>query len=302
METPAAQNVASPLSSCKRWSQSGGIVTHPSLCPKKKRGLRTRRCHSFPARHCETHEMMMRAASTLMLLNVAMVSGQACSNACSFANDGDCDDGRSGAVSSLCPLGSDCADCGAATSIATHCTCDNYNAFLDGVGASTTTGSPVACANAAAGCSFTSRQCIMTSNNGVVTFEHSCVGATATPTPAPAPPPTASTATVETGACDSMPTTSHCCKDGEPDDYVCSATYSCAKGVCLAATYKLCTDDPITLTNYACAATYSCGRGSCVPATYTLCGTSGTKPAQRPTRVAAQAPPRRTPTWSATTI
>jgi hypothetical protein len=82
--------------------------------------------------------------------------------------------------------------------------------------------------------------------------------------------------TASTSSCDSMPSTSHCCKDGTPDDYPCPATYSCAKGICLAATYKLCTDDP-TGVDYACASTYSCGRGSCVAATYTLCGTSGTK-------------------------
>ena len=57
----------------------------------------------------------MRAASTLMLLHVAMVSGQACSNTCASAyavNDGICDDGGSGSLFSMCPLGSDCNDCG----------------------------------------------------------------------------------------------------------------------------------------------------------------------------------------------
>ena len=57
----------------------------------------------------------MRAASTLMLLHVGMVSGQACSNTCASAyavNDGICDDGGSGSLFSMCPLGSDCNDCG----------------------------------------------------------------------------------------------------------------------------------------------------------------------------------------------
>ena len=35
-----------------------------------------------------------------------------CSNTCQWAADGECDDGGPGAINSLCPLGSDCSDCG----------------------------------------------------------------------------------------------------------------------------------------------------------------------------------------------
>ena len=35
-----------------------------------------------------------------------------CENSCEYAGDGDCDDGGPNALFSLCPLGSDCADCG----------------------------------------------------------------------------------------------------------------------------------------------------------------------------------------------
>jgi hypothetical protein len=35
-----------------------------------------------------------------------------CENTCDLANDGECDDGRSGAGSDLCMPGTDCADCG----------------------------------------------------------------------------------------------------------------------------------------------------------------------------------------------
>ncbi len=35
-----------------------------------------------------------------------------CSNECPLANDGDCDDGRPGAVTGVCARGTDCADCG----------------------------------------------------------------------------------------------------------------------------------------------------------------------------------------------
>jgi hypothetical protein len=35
-----------------------------------------------------------------------------CTNSCEHANDGECDDGRPGSVTSLCRSGTDCADCG----------------------------------------------------------------------------------------------------------------------------------------------------------------------------------------------
>ena len=38
-----------------------------------------------------------------------------CSNTCRFAGDGECDDGREGAQTSLCTFGTDCADCGFGT-------------------------------------------------------------------------------------------------------------------------------------------------------------------------------------------
>ena len=74
-----------------------------------------------------------------------------------------------------------------------------------------------------------------------------------------------------------MSNTDHCCKDGAPDDYPCRATYTCGKGTCLRATYKLCTDGPTGAGDYQCSSTETCGRGICVQATKTLCGTSGTK-------------------------
>ena len=39
-------------------------------------------------------------------------AGCKCTNTCTYANDGSCDDGGAGKDYSLCPLGSDCADCG----------------------------------------------------------------------------------------------------------------------------------------------------------------------------------------------
>jgi hypothetical protein len=39
-------------------------------------------------------------------------SGGGCSNACQYANDGECDDGGAGATTDACAFGSDCGDCG----------------------------------------------------------------------------------------------------------------------------------------------------------------------------------------------
>eukprot|EP00964_Phaeocystis_antarctica_P132780 scaffold96894_cov60-Phaeocystis_antarctica.AAC.1 len=211
---------------------------------------------------------MMRAASTIMLLHLATVSGQACSNACSYANDGFCDDGRAGSTNNFCPLGTDCADCGNAVGLATHCTCDNVNNFLGGGVVNNLHAARVACDNAFAGCSFSSRSCETTTVNNVVQkFTWDCAGASA-----PSAPTSAAT-----GACAGMSNTDHCCKDGAPDDYPCRATYTCGKGTCLRATYKLCTDGPTGAGDYQCSSTETCGRGICVQATKTLCGTSGTK-------------------------
>ena len=38
--------------------------------------------------------------------------GGACENTCATANDGECDDGGPGHLYALCPLGTDCNDCG----------------------------------------------------------------------------------------------------------------------------------------------------------------------------------------------
>ena len=38
-------------------------------------------------------------------------ASSSCTNTCSFAFDNDCDDGRPGALTSLCARGTDCADC-----------------------------------------------------------------------------------------------------------------------------------------------------------------------------------------------
>lgn len=40
------------------------------------------------------------------------VAAGTCEDTCPYARDGACDDGRDGSVTSVCDLGSDCADCG----------------------------------------------------------------------------------------------------------------------------------------------------------------------------------------------
>ena len=47
-----------------------------------------------------------------MLLPAASAAVQFCTDSCGYANDGECDDGGLGASTRLCPLGSDCTDCG----------------------------------------------------------------------------------------------------------------------------------------------------------------------------------------------
>lgn len=246
---------------------------------------------------------MMRTASTALLLHAAMVSGQGCSNACSFANNGQCDDRASaeqGAASSNCPQGSDCADCvgyGMA-SLTTPCDCNVIKTFMESSVKDSEVGTENACANAVAGCIVSTWTCSVSSEvrcrvwetlvDGVLacpfgqdyihrTIDYTCDGASderAAATPAPSTPTPAATPAA-TDACAGMSNTDHCCKDGAPDDYPCRATYTCGKGTCLRATYKLCTDAVIT-GDYQCSSTETCGRGICVGATKTLCGTSGT--------------------------
>jgi hypothetical protein len=64
------------------------------------------------------------AAATLVAGTLgfsATVSAQTviCENTCPHANDGECDDGGTNSLYSLCPLGSDCADCGPRTVLCT---------------------------------------------------------------------------------------------------------------------------------------------------------------------------------------
>lgn len=61
---------------------------------------------------------MNRVSFSTILLFVALsaagcqTAGAYCDNSCRFANDGECDDGRSGAATGYCALGTDCNDCG----------------------------------------------------------------------------------------------------------------------------------------------------------------------------------------------
>ena len=56
------------------------------------------------------HEMEKQVHGVLLLLQLSGTAGQ-CLNTCMYANDGDCDDGGSGAEFTNCPLGTDCFDC-----------------------------------------------------------------------------------------------------------------------------------------------------------------------------------------------
>jgi len=59
---------------------------------------------------------LVSAVSLSLFVWVALASACSpqsyCSDGCRFAADGECDDGRSGATTGLCALGTDCSDCG----------------------------------------------------------------------------------------------------------------------------------------------------------------------------------------------
>lgn len=52
------------------------------------------------------------ALSAFLMIGLASCTEEICENTCSYAFDGDCDDGGPGSDFNLCPLGSDCNDCG----------------------------------------------------------------------------------------------------------------------------------------------------------------------------------------------
>jgi hypothetical protein len=59
---------------------------------------------------------MMARRALWLLLSAAVLAGCTpayCTDSCRFARDGECDDGRPGAATGLCELGTDCSDCGA---------------------------------------------------------------------------------------------------------------------------------------------------------------------------------------------
>ena len=160
-----------------------------------------------------------------MLLHVAMVSGQACSNACSFSNDGECDDGRAGSAYFTCPLGTDCADCGNAVGLATHCTCDNADAFLGGGVVNSPSGSEVACANARSDCSFSSWSCSQENNNGAVKFTWACSGPPSAPAPTSGSTPSTTSSSSSLKLCTSLKQSTDADCSGEicadiPDDQI----------------------------------------------------------------------------------
>ena len=61
----------------------------------------------------KTSPRFIFAALAAFAVGVFAVNASAqCANTCPYAADGECDDGGPGALNSLCPLGSDCTDCG----------------------------------------------------------------------------------------------------------------------------------------------------------------------------------------------
>ena len=93
--------------------------------------------------------------------------------------------------------------------------------------------------------------------------DSSCLPLSSPPPPRPPPPPSpAPPAPAGSSSLCQAPVTSFCCYDGEgpayPRNYVCPATTSCGRGVCVPATNQLC----------GCS-----GQNNC-PATSTCCGST----------------------------
>ena len=65
-----------------------------------------------PCSGCGSKVLIDAAAAVAMVASGQSIDvGPSCVNTCQFANDGECDDGRPGAISSVCDAGSDCNDC-----------------------------------------------------------------------------------------------------------------------------------------------------------------------------------------------
>ena len=75
---------------------------------KNDRALRTSRGKSVAVL-----KLVCGAMTLLTVAGLNMGVGcQQCSDTCLFAGDGECDDGGAGAITTVCPFGTDCADCG----------------------------------------------------------------------------------------------------------------------------------------------------------------------------------------------
>lgn len=75
---------------------------------KKGRARRTSRGKSVAVL-----KLVFGAMALLTVAGLNMGVGcQQCSDTCLFAGDGECDDGGVGAITTVCPFGTDCADCG----------------------------------------------------------------------------------------------------------------------------------------------------------------------------------------------
>ena len=60
---------------------------------------------------CQGKPLIDAGAAVAFVANGGVVEQPTCSDTCQFANDGECDDGRAGAISAACATGTDCNDC-----------------------------------------------------------------------------------------------------------------------------------------------------------------------------------------------
>ena len=98
------------------WTVTIGLTVGAASLSLRRRALwveaRAPRAPSLRLSMHPLHRINLLGRASLMLLVLLLRPCSACSNTCSYAHDGECDDGGSGSEYSICALGTDCSDCG----------------------------------------------------------------------------------------------------------------------------------------------------------------------------------------------
>lgn len=99
-ESPTCQGAGGDIASCMEKLMDADGVTSGGECTP-----------DFLQEWCDTY-YDDADCSPYLLLGITCDRGGACGDSCTWAGDGECDDGGPGSLTSLCAFGSDCLDCG----------------------------------------------------------------------------------------------------------------------------------------------------------------------------------------------